>query len=60
MGEARWQDLEVPLPYQWRERAKPLKGRVAVAASHVGCCVLCCVVCVCVCVCSGLPVPGVV
>jgi hypothetical protein len=45
MGEARRQDLGAPMPYQWRERAKPLEGRVAVAAAHVGCCVLCCVVC---------------
>ncbi len=45
MGGVRHQDLGVPLPYQWRERAKPLEGRVAAAAAHVGCCVLCCVVC---------------
>ena len=46
MGEARRQDLGVPLPYQWRERAKLLEGRVAVAAAHVGfvCCVVLCVV----------------
>jgi hypothetical protein len=45
IGEARCQDLGVPLPYQWRERAKLLEGRVAVAAAHVGfvwCCVVCC------------------
>jgi hypothetical protein len=46
IGEARRQDLGVPLPYQWRERAKLLEGRVAVAAAHVGfvCCVVLCVV----------------
>jgi hypothetical protein len=45
IGEARRQDLGAPLPYQWRERAKPLEGMVAAAVAHVGCCVLCCVVC---------------
>ncbi len=45
IGEAWCQDLGVPLPYQWKDRAKPLEGRVAEAAAHVGCCVLCCVVC---------------
>jgi hypothetical protein len=45
IGEAQRQDLGVPLPYQWRERAKPLESRVAVATAHVGCCVLCCIVC---------------
>jgi hypothetical protein len=30
--------LGVPLPYPWRERAKPLEGRVA--GAHFGCCVL--------------------
>jgi hypothetical protein len=47
MGEARRQDLGAPLPYQWRERAKPLEGRVSAAVVHVGgmlCCVVCCVV----------------
>jgi hypothetical protein len=44
MEEAWRQDLRAPLPYQWRERAKLLEGRVAAAAAHVGCCVLCCVV----------------
>ncbi len=38
-GESRRQDLGAPLPYPWRERAKPLKGRVA--AAHFGCCVFC-------------------
>jgi len=37
-GESRRQDLGAPLPYPWRERAKPLEGRVA--AVHFGCCVL--------------------
>ncbi len=37
-GESRRQDLGVPLPYPWRERARPLESRVAVA--HFGCCVL--------------------
>ncbi len=40
--EQRRYDLGVPLPYPWRERAKPLEGWVA--AAHVDCCVLCCVV----------------
>jgi hypothetical protein len=30
-GESQCQDLGVPLPYPWRERAKPLEGRVAAA-----------------------------
>ncbi len=38
-GELRCQDLGVPLPYPWRERAKPLEGRVV--AAHFGCCVFC-------------------
>jgi hypothetical protein len=37
-GESRRQDLGAQLPYPWRERAKPVEGRVAVA--HFGCCVL--------------------
>ncbi len=37
-GESRRQDLGAPLSYPWRERAKPLEGRVA--AAHFGCCVL--------------------
>ncbi len=44
IGEARRQDLGAPLPYQWRDRAKPLEGRVAAAVPHVGCCELFCVV----------------
>jgi hypothetical protein len=37
-GESRCQDLGVPLPYPWRERAKPLEGRVAAAhLDVVGC-----------------------
>jgi hypothetical protein len=38
-GESRHQDFGALLPYPWRERAKPLEGRVA--AAHFGCCVLC-------------------
>jgi hypothetical protein len=38
-GESRCQDLGAPLPYPWKERAKPLEGRVA--AAHFGCCVFC-------------------
>ncbi len=37
-GDSRHQDLGALLPYPWRERAKPLEGRVA--AAHFGCCVL--------------------
>ncbi len=37
-GESRHQDFGAPLPHLWRERAKPLEGRVA--AAHFGCCVL--------------------
>ncbi len=37
-GESRRHDLGAPLPYQWRERAKPLEGREATA--HFGCYVL--------------------
>jgi hypothetical protein len=44
MGDVWRQDLGAPLPYHWRERAKLLEGRVAVAVAHVGFCVLCCVV----------------
>jgi hypothetical protein len=37
-GELRRQDLGAPLPYPWRERAKPLEGRVAAAhLDVVGC-----------------------
>ncbi len=37
-GESWHQDLGAPLPYPWRERAKPLEGRVAVAhLDVVGC-----------------------
>jgi hypothetical protein len=37
-GESRRQDLGAPVPYPWRERAKPLKGRVAAAhLDVVGC-----------------------
>jgi hypothetical protein len=37
-GEMRRQDLGAPLPYPWRERAKPLEGRVAAAhLDVVGC-----------------------
>jgi hypothetical protein len=36
--ESRCQDLGAPLPYLWRERAKPLEGRVAAAhLDVVGC-----------------------
>jgi len=42
-GETPRQDLAVPLPYPWRERAKPLEGRAAVV--HFGCSVLCVVGC---------------
>ena len=35
--------LWVPLTYPWRERSKPLEGRVA--ASHVVCCCVFCVLC---------------
>ncbi len=37
-GESWHQDLGVPLPYPWRERAKPLEGRVAVAHLDVVSC----------------------
>jgi hypothetical protein len=37
-GESRHQDLGVPLPYPWRERAKPLEGRVAAAHLDVVSC----------------------
>jgi hypothetical protein len=42
--EQRCNDLGMPLPYPWWERAKPVEGRVA--GAHVGCHVLwlCCVV----------------
>jgi hypothetical protein len=37
-GELQHQDLGAPLPYPWRERAKPLEGRVAAAhLDVVGC-----------------------
>jgi hypothetical protein len=36
-GEPQSQDLGAPLPYLWKERAKPLEGRVA--AAHIDCCV---------------------
>ncbi len=37
-GELRHQDLGAPLPYPWRERAKPLEGRVVAAhLDVVGC-----------------------
>jgi hypothetical protein len=37
-GESRRQDLGAPLPYPWRERAKPLEGRVRAAhLDVVGC-----------------------
>jgi hypothetical protein len=37
-GESWRQDLGAPLPYPWRERAKPLEGRVAAAhLDVVGC-----------------------
>ncbi len=37
-GESRCQDLGAPLPYPWRERAKPLEGRVEAAhLDVVGC-----------------------
>ncbi len=37
-GESRRQDLGAPLPYPWKERAKPLEGRVAAAhLDVVGC-----------------------
>jgi hypothetical protein len=37
-GESRRQDLGAPLPYPWRERTKPLEGRVAAAhLDVVGC-----------------------
>jgi hypothetical protein len=37
-GESRRQDLGAPLPYPWRERAKPLEGRVVVAHLDVVSC----------------------
>ncbi len=39
-GKRRRQDLAAPLPYPWRERAKPLEGRAVKA--HVGVRVLLC------------------
>ncbi len=46
-GDTRRIDLGAPLPYPWRERAKPLGGRVAdhfVGYFIVLCCVVLCVV----------------
>jgi hypothetical protein len=37
-GESRHQDLGAPLPYPWRERAKPLEGRVVAAHLDVVSC----------------------
>jgi hypothetical protein len=37
-GESWRQDLGAPLPYPWRERAKPLEGRVAAAHLDVVSC----------------------
>ncbi len=37
-GELWRQDLGVPLPYSWRERAKPLEGRVGAAHLDVMSC----------------------
>jgi hypothetical protein len=43
-GEMLHRELGAHLAYSWRERAKPLRGRVVVV--HVGCCCgfLCCCV----------------
>jgi hypothetical protein len=44
-GESWRQDLGAPLPYPWRERVKPLEGRVAAAHLDVVSCglwVVCC------------------
>jgi hypothetical protein len=37
-GESQCQDLGAPLPYPWRERGKPLEGRVAAAHLDVVSC----------------------